>query len=118
MSEAFPAELRLRKRCEFLEVQRHGRRLPGDSFVILALDHPGLPTRVGITVSKKVGGAVVRNRIKRILREAIRRNRDILPDGWEIVVVARRQSADLAYEDAAAELGRALTSLARAGGTR
>lgn len=116
MSEAFPAELRLRKRCEFLEVQRHGRRLPSDSFVILALAHPGLPTRVGITVSKKVGGAVVRNRIKRIVREAIRRSRDILPEGYEIVVVARRESADLTYEDAAVELGRALTSLRHAEG--
>ncbi|MBI2897226.1 MAG: ribonuclease P protein component [Deltaproteobacteria bacterium] len=115
MAEAFPAELRLRKRCEFLEVQRHGKRLPSDAFVVLALARPGLPARVGITVSKKVGGAVVRNRIKRIVREAIRRNRALLPEGYEIVIVARRESADLEYERAATELGRALARLGRAG---
>ncbi len=46
-------------------------------------------TRLGITVSKKIGNSPERNRIRRIIREGVRKNREILPPGHDIVIVAR-----------------------------
>ncbi len=50
-------------------------------------------SRFGLTVSRKVGGAVVRNRVKRWLREAVRHERVSVVGGWDLVVVARPEAA-------------------------
>ena len=53
--------------------------------------------RVGITVGKKLGGAVVRNRVRRRLREVYRLNEDCFTPGWDIVVVARSRCIDASF---------------------
>ena len=55
--------------------------------------------RVGITVSKKLGGAVVRNRVRRRLREVYRLHEDRFIPGYDIVVVARSRAVDASFED-------------------
>ena len=55
--------------------------------------------RVGITVSKKLGGAVVRNRVRRRLREIYRLNEDLFLHGYDIVVVARSRATDASFEE-------------------
>lgn len=55
-------------------------------------------TRLGVTVTRKVGKAVKRNRIKRLVREVFRRERRSLPDGLDMVWVAKRDAADLTYD--------------------
>ena len=55
--------------------------------------------RVGITVSKKLGGAVVRNRVRRRLREVYRLHEDRFVPGYDIVVVARSRAIDASFED-------------------
>lgn len=55
------------------------------------------PTRIGFSVSKRVGDAVTRNRVKRRLREAVRRTLADLPPGWDIVLVARSAAATADY---------------------
>lgn len=107
----YPATLRLKTRSEYLEVQKNGRRLQTEEFLVLALPRPGRPTRVGITVSRKVASAVGRNRIKRLVREALRRGLDRWPRGWEIVIVARRQSVGASYAQIAGALSRVLGRL-------
>ena len=72
-SERFPKSARLRRRSEFLAVQGSGQRFRTRNLVALFLDRPGQTFRIGLVVSKKVGGAVVRNKVKRWLREAWRR---------------------------------------------
>jgi ribonuclease P protein component len=66
---------------------------------------------MGITVSRKVAGAVGRNRIKRLLREAFRRNRALWPEGWEIVIVARRECVTATFAEIEEQLRRALGRL-------
>lgn len=102
---------RLRRNDRFQEIRSKGKSLGSDLLVICALPN-GLPhSRFGFSVSTRVGGAVVRNRVKRRLREIMRlRSAEIKP-GWDIVVIARRpiRSARYALLDAtcARLLGRA-----------
>jgi len=114
--ESFPKGVRIRKRAEYLEIQRtgvavHGRLLIG----IVRRAEDRVATRLGITTTKKIGTAVVRNRIRRLIREAFRRNRGALPPNVDIVVVAKRASVDgtaAAIARDLAELGRRAACLA------
>lgn len=92
-SFGLPKSCRLRKRPEFLATQRRGRKLITKSFLFFALpvEHGGV--RLGITVSRKVGVAVVRNRVKRLLREAFRLHQHELPSGLDLVAIARSEAA-------------------------
>ncbi len=57
------------------------------------------PPRVGLSVSRKVGGAVQRNKVKRLLREAFARHEEQLPNGHDLVVVARPDALELAERE-------------------
>ena len=61
------------------------------------------PTRLGITVTRKVGNAVVRNRIKRLVREVFRQHRERLPTGLDIVWVAKQQAAGATFAEVLAD---------------
>jgi ribonuclease P protein component len=101
---SFPKRIRLRKRREFLAVQHAGERAHGRHFLVLVKGNGS--GRVGITVSKKVGNAVTRNRIKRLVREFIRTN-DWVPDSVDVVIIAKRSAAGLpGYHEVARDLGR------------
>lgn len=68
-------------------------------------DTEGPEPVLGVTVSKKVGTAVERNRVKRRIREWFRRNRGVLPQNAAVVVIARRGAADLEAAETERELG-------------
>lgn len=114
-SEGWPPASRLRRRADFLRVQRNGRRVHTPHFVVVLMPgEPGALRRVGITVTKKVANAVGRNRVKRVIREVFRRNRPLFPDSCEIVVIAKSGAHLLGYADALDELTRARRPMARA----
>jgi ribonuclease P protein component len=108
----FARRNRLARRPDFLRVQERGRRLSGSSYLLLALPHPPPSSsgagpkrpRLGITVSKKVGKAVVRNQVKRWVRESYRRMSGLVPAGMDLVVVARPSATGCGYRGTAAEL--------------
>jgi ribonuclease P protein component len=93
--EVFPKSARLLKRAEYLAVQGRGRKYHGEHFLLL-LGPRGSISRVGVTVSSKVGNAVVRNRLKRWVREYLRRHRVDLPLA-EMVLVAKPSAAAVAH---------------------
>jgi ribonuclease P protein component len=101
--------LRIRKRRHFVAVQTTGKTVHAAYFLAIAVPRAEKagPARVGITVSKKVGSAVTRNRVKRLVREFARRNQGWLPAGRDVVVVARRGAAGLdGYAEVAEDLER------------
>jgi ribonuclease P protein component len=103
----FPSPARLRKRAEFLAVRR-GEKRRGRLFLVEVLDRgDGNAPRVGLTVTKKVGNAVVRNRIRRRLREAVRVKAagDMQP-GNDYVIVGREDVLTAPFAQIAAELSR------------
>ena len=85
-------------------MQRGGRRRPTRHFLIVEGRGGKAPARLGITVTRKIGGAVERNRVKRAVREVFRRHRSELPAGLAFVVIARDGAAELPGRAIANEL--------------
>ena len=108
----FGKAARLQRRREFLAVQQRGKRLYAGKLVILALDAGGKRPRIGITVPGKVANAVIRNRIKRWVREAFRSVAADLPP-VDLVVIARSGAGEIGLAGAQAALGAARDRLAR-----
>lgn len=102
----------LKRRREFVRVYSSGRSLANGVAVIYWLKNASPVTRVGFSVSKKIGKAVVRNRLRRLFREAVRLNADKICEGMDIVFVARRVAVDLKFKDVES----ALVSLLRRAG--
>jgi ribonuclease P protein component len=92
--ESFPKRERIRSRADFLRAQRRGQKFQTARFLIFVQRTQAPTARVGITVSKKVGGAVERNRVKRLLREVYRRHKDLFPAGLDVVFVAKREATE------------------------
>jgi ribonuclease P protein component len=103
----FPKERRLRARREFVAVQDKGRRVHTPHFVLIVAKGPdaAAPSRLGVTVTKKIGNAVHRNRVKRLVREAFRLDPGFLPAGVDMVVVAKDGAPTLVLADVQAEWG-------------
>jgi ribonuclease P protein component len=114
-----PRTLRLKRRREFLRVQKGGRKQHTRHFLVFVRRRSDEdPTRLGITVTRKVANAVGRNRIKRLVRESFRRARPTMPVGFDLVWVAKRDTARVGYREVAQEMALVAESLGRAGGGR
>jgi ribonuclease P protein component len=85
---------RILKRSEFVSLSESGRRFHTHFFIALAMPAKSGCSRIGITVSRKVGGAVQRNRIKRLAREAFRLNRHLFARPLDINLIARKIAAE------------------------
>jgi ribonuclease P protein component len=90
------------RRADFLRASRQGRRFATEYFLLYLFDRKDAgPARLGITVTRKTGNAVRRNRIKRLVREWFRETRkttpsgDPAPSGYDLVVIARRDLPDV-----------------------
>lgn len=91
------AQERIHKRRDFLEVYEKGDKIHTPYFVLYILQQDRPNHRLGITVSRKVGKATVRNRAKRRFREIFRTHKAIVPASCDVVVNARRSVADASF---------------------
>jgi ribonuclease P protein component len=109
-----PAD-RLHHSAEFRYLQRHGARAEVGHFVLYAGRFPGDETsRLGVTVSRRIGGAVVRNRTKRRVRETYRMTlRTMLSPGISLVVIARGGAGELTFEAISVELKAGILAIAK-----
>jgi ribonuclease P protein component len=134
--QGFPRTIRLVKRADYEAVYGAGQRRSSPQFTIFFRVQPAIlnevparqsareaapasteeeavrpASRFGISVKKALGGAVVRNRIRRRIREILRRNKSEIPSGWDIVIHPRRSVAEEQFAPLEAELVRLLRSL-------
>lgn len=104
-----PRSRRIRRREDFVRVQEGGARVTTRHLLILLeprADGPGNDpeARLGIVASRKVGGAVQRNRAKRLVRETFRRHANVFPRGFDVVVIVRPGVDALSQADVDAEI--------------
>lgn len=102
---------RLSRAAEFDRVYKNGRSQANRHLVLYAFANHSAAPRLGLSVPKKVGGAVERNRVKRLLREAFEHSGGSAAEGYDVVVVARPAVSELAERDGLAGVARSLTEL-------
>lgn len=99
-----PAD-RLKRRDEFRRVQDTGRKHHSPHFLVIVLARADAgPPRIGVTVTKRVGNAVARNRVKRLVREVFRRERHRFPAGCDVVFIAKDGAPGLSYDEVLAQV--------------
>lgn len=104
----FPRSERILQSAEFERAFQQGEKLVCGAFVCYVVRQTGQGRKLGCVVSRRVGGAVVRNRLKRYIREAYRLHRPNLADDVHLVVVARQAAARMRYGECAEALCRLL----------
>jgi len=105
----FPVSRRLRQSRDFERVRTEGRTLRGKLLILGVLELEGeLAFKIGLVTSKRIGGAVVRNRLRRRLREIVRRDQARLRNGFWLVLVARPSAGRVDYASLEQEWSRLL----------
>lgn len=112
----FGPERHVRKRHEFQGIQAQGRRVLTQNFVLIVARGPVplAPSRLGITVTRRVGNSVRRSRIKRLVREAFRAAEGLVPPGFDVVVICRQDQPNLKSTDVLAEFRHSAKKLRKA----
>lgn len=91
----FSKDDRILKRPEFLRLSRCGNKIQNRHFLIFYAPGRENRTRLGVTITKRVGNAVTRNRLRRLARECFRKGRHRFKGTWDISLIAKTTSADL-----------------------
>jgi ribonuclease P protein component len=107
-ARSYPKAVRLRRRAEFLNLQRGGRRRHTSHLVVIRRPAEGPSSRLGVTVSARVGNSVVRNRIKRLLRDVFRHRRTDIAPPVDVIIIAKPGADSLTHAQAAIQFAQAL----------
>lgn len=94
-----PSNIRIKKNTDYQTVFKKGKQISGRGVILYYSKNSAQDTRVGIIVSKKVGNAVVRNRIKRIIREIFRLNWPDIKSGYDIIIITRKSIREKSFHD-------------------
>ncbi|WP_246944317.1 ribonuclease P protein component [Bacillus pinisoli] len=98
-------QYRIKKNEDFQAVFQKGASTANRQFVIYVKDQPNQSSfRIGLSVSKKIGNAVVRNRIKRLIRQVMFEFKDSIKEGKDLVIIARKPTADMDYHEVKSSL--------------
>lgn len=93
-------EFRIKKNKEFQAVFQKRKSTANRQFVIYVLQKEDQPFfRIGLSVSKKIGNAVTRNRVKRLIRQVFLEEKDHVKSGMDFVIIARKPSAEMDYAE-------------------
>jgi ribonuclease P protein component len=95
MSERFRPNERISRRADYLRIQKGGARAHGRFLTLIALPNGAATTRLGVSASRRLGGAVLRNRAKRLIREVFRRNKP--PTGLDLVVIPKPELFEASF---------------------
>ncbi len=107
----FPKSLRLLKHADFDHVYQNGKRQFSGHLTVFSLRRDAGAPRVGFTVGRVLGGAVVRNRIKRRLREAVRRHLHALPGPVDLVINPKKSVLTLEFGQLESEIAKAFEKI-------
>lgn len=99
VSESFPKTDRILKRDRFRRVYEQGRKFQARYFTAFILAQPGAASRIGLTATRKIGNSVERNRARRLLRTAFRKNKWLVPPGVDIVINVKRPLVEATYRE-------------------
>ena len=113
--EGFPRHYRIVRPSEYRSVYDAGRKVHSQRFVLIGCENNLEHHRLGITVSRKIGNSVARNRTKRMLREVFRKSFTEIPNHFDLVVNARHGCPDASYEALREEFLAAVEKLHRSG---
>jgi ribonuclease P protein component len=112
MSETFTPQERIRKKKDFLFLYKKGNRYRGRYFNLIYLSNDLNFSRMAVVVSKKVGGAVERNTIKRRFRTLFRRNKHIFTNPQDIILIVKKEIQGVSWQSLKEEYLRSVTSIA------
>lgn len=90
---------RLKKNIEFREVYDHGRNYWNRNLVLYIKKNGLKKTRVGYTITKKIGNAVIRNKIRRRMKEIYRLNFYDIKEGYDLIFICKKNTVNLSYKE-------------------
>ena len=111
MKDTLRPHERFRKRKDFSRIYRKGSRYRGKGFVLIYLSNEWSFSRMAVVASKKVGNAVVRNRIKRRFRALFRTNKNLLQGSYDLVIITEKHIGNFAWSDVQREFIKAIKFL-------
>jgi len=111
MNEGLRPEERIRKKNDFSSLYKKGYRYRGRYFNLVYLSSSLSYSRMAVVVSRKVGNAVERNKVKRRLRDLYRRNKGLLREALDLLIIAKPEIRDLPWQALKAEYFQAVSSL-------
>ena len=111
---SFPKTSRLLKRGQFLRLSKQGKKIHTGYFIAIVLNGTEKNNRIGITVSKKVGNAVERNRIKRVIREYFRHRKESFKEIRDINIIGKKGLTRLTNGQIIEKLDKLFTKIALA----
>ena len=118
MKETLSPQQRIRKKSDFLFLYKNGCRYRGKYFNLIYLSNNLTFTRMAVVVSKKVGQAVTRNKVKRWLRELFRKNKNWIKGSFDIMIIAKKEILELPRPELRDHYLTAIKALNRRGKSR
>jgi ribonuclease P protein component len=100
----FSKEERIRRRADYQRTLKEGSKFDSPYFRVCICDNRLPHRRLGVTVGKRIGSAVQRNRVKRLIREFFRLNKEALPGSSDVIVMAKAGAASLNFRQVSEEL--------------
>lgn len=92
-------KFRIRKNVEFKKVYKHGKNYWNRNLILYVKKNDKKVTRVGYTITKKIGNAVTRNRLRRMMKEVYRLNFHNIKEGYDLVFIAKKKLVGISYKE-------------------